>query len=153
VRLYNYILHIYKLSTEESMTTQRCSWDRLSDPLANTPSLCLPHQVQAVSAIRAAKVEARCLVNGVGIVKLMGRSAGYIAAHASLASGDVDLCLVPEVDVIMEGPRSCLGHVKRCVETNGHAVVVVAEGAGKSALTSCACVGGNSWWQACVCVC
>ena len=35
--------------------------------------------------------------NGIGIVKLMGRHAGFIAAHATLASGDVDLCLVPEV--------------------------------------------------------
>jgi 6-phosphofructokinase 1 len=85
---------------------------------------------QAVSAIRAAKVEAKCLINGVGVVKLMGRSAGYIAAHASLASGDVDLCLVPEVEMVMDGPHSCLEHVKRCVLTNGHAVVVVAEGAG-----------------------
>jgi 6-phosphofructokinase 1 len=52
----------------------------------------------AQAAILSAKTEARCnLPNGIGIVKLMGRSAGFIAVHATLASGDVDLCLVPEV--------------------------------------------------------
>jgi len=35
----------------------------------------------------------------------MGRSAGFIAVHATLASGDVDLCLVPEVPIVLEGPR------------------------------------------------
>jgi 6-phosphofructokinase 1 len=52
----------------------------------------------AQGAIRSAKTEAVCnLPNGIGIVKLMGRSAGFIAAHATMASGDVDLCLIPEV--------------------------------------------------------
>ena len=49
----------------------------------------------AQAAIQSAKTEARCnLPNGIGIVKLMGRSAGFIAVHSTLASGDVDLCLV-----------------------------------------------------------
>ena len=49
-------------------------------------------------AIRSAKTEAICnMPNGIGIVKLMGRSAGFIAVHATMSSGDVDLCLVPEV--------------------------------------------------------
>ena len=47
--------------------------------------------------MQSANVEAESAPNGVGIVKLMGRHAGFIAAHATLASGDVDLCLVPEV--------------------------------------------------------
>lgn len=52
----------------------------------------------AQAAIHSAKTEARCnLPNGIGIVKLMGRSAGFIAAYATLGSGDVDLCLIPEV--------------------------------------------------------
>lgn len=63
----------------------------------------------AQQAILSAKTEAKCnMPNGVGIVKLMGRSAGFIAVHAVMASGDVDLCLVPEVDIELEGPNGCL---------------------------------------------
>ena len=39
-------------------------------------------------------MEASCTPDGVGIVRLMGRHAGFIAAHAALASGDVDLGLL-----------------------------------------------------------
>merc|ERR1719232_427474 len=89
----------------------------------------------AQAAIRAAKVEASCnLPNGIGIVKLMGRSSGYIAAHATLGSGDVDLCLVPEVPIVLDGPTGCLPHLWNRVKSKGHAVVVVAEGAGEELL-------------------
>jgi len=88
-------------------------------------------------AIRSAKTEAVCnLPNGIGIVKLMGRSAGFIAVHAVMASGDVDLCLVPEVPLVLEGENGCLPHLKRRVEQQGYAVVVVAEGAGEEVLGS-----------------
>lgn len=86
---------------------------------------------EAQFAIRTAKVEAAGSPRGVGIVKLMGRYAGFIAAHASLASGDVDLCLIPEVPVALGGPASVLAHVERVVAERGHAVIVVAEGAGE----------------------
>ena len=95
----------------------------------------------AQAAIVSAKTEAMCNVpNGIGIVKLMGRSAGFIAVHATLASGDVDLCLVPEKVIELEGENGCLPYLMRRVKERGHAVVVVAEGAGeellgKSALT------------------
>jgi 6-phosphofructokinase 1 len=86
-------------------------------------------------AIRSAKTEAVCnLPNGIGIVKLMGRSAGFIAAHATMASSDVDLCLVPEVPTVLEGPNGCLPHLMRRVKQQGYAVVVVAEGAGEEVL-------------------
>jgi len=86
-------------------------------------------------AIRSAKTEAICnMPNGVGIVKLMGRSAGYIAAHATMASGDVDLCLVPEVPIILKGEQGCLPHIMRRVKEQGYAVIVVAEGAGEDVL-------------------
>lgn len=89
----------------------------------------------AQAAIRAAKVEASCnLPNGIGIVKLMGRSSGFIAAHATLGSGDVDLCLVPEVPIILDGPSGCLPHLWKRVKDKGYAVVVVAEGAGEELL-------------------
>jgi 6-phosphofructokinase 1 len=83
-------------------------------------------------AIRVAKTEAVCnLPNGVGIVKLMGRSSGFIAAHATMASSDVDLCLVPEVPTVLEGERGCLPYLFHRVQQQGYAVVVVAEGAGE----------------------
>jgi len=86
-------------------------------------------------AIRSAKTEAVCnMPNGVGIVKLMGRSAGYIAAHATMASGDVDLCLVPEVPIVLKGEKGCLPHIMRRVKEQGYAVIVVAEGAGEDVL-------------------
>jgi 6-phosphofructokinase 1 len=86
-------------------------------------------------AIRSAKTEAICnMPNGVGIVKLMGRSAGYIAAHATMASGDIDLCLVPEVPIVLKGEQGCLPHIMRRVKEQGYAVIVVAEGAGEDVL-------------------
>ncbi|CAM9190623.1 unnamed protein product [Pylaiella littoralis] len=89
----------------------------------------------AQHAIDSATTEARCNVpNGVGVVKLMGRSSGFIAAFATLASGDVDLCLVPESDIVLEGPKGCLPHVMARVKEKGYAVVVVAEGAGENLL-------------------
>ena len=89
----------------------------------------------AQAAIRSAKTEAKCnLPNGIGIVKLMGRSAGFIAAHATLASGDVDLCLVPEVPIELHGPNGYLEFLLSRVKKQGHAVVVVAEGAGEELL-------------------
>lgn len=67
----------------------------------------------ALPVLRIAKTEAMCnLPNGIGIVKLMGRSAGYIAVHATLASSDVDLCLIPEVPLSLE---TCLPHLERTV--------------------------------------
>jgi len=89
----------------------------------------------AQDAIRCAKVEASCnLPNGIGIVKLMGRSSGFIAAFATLGSGDVDLCLVPEVPTVLEGDIGCLPHIYKCVKQKGFAVIVVAEGAGEELL-------------------
>lgn len=100
----------------------------------------------AQAAIISAKTEARCAIpNGIGIVKLMGRSAGFIAVHATLASGDVDLCLVPEVAIELEGENGCLPYLYQRVKEQGHAVVVVAEGAGEELLGKSSIVdkGGN----------
>ena len=49
----------------------------------------------AAEAIRGAHVEATGALNGIGLVKLMGRHAGFIAAHAVLANRDVNFVLVP----------------------------------------------------------
>lgn len=69
--------------------------------------------------------------NGVGLVKLMGRHAGFIAAHASLASSDVNFCLVPEVSFDLEGEGGFLDALERRLDEKRHALVVVAEGAGQ----------------------
>ncbi len=89
----------------------------------------------AQAAIHSAKVEACCnLPNGIGLVKLMGRSSGFIAVHATMGNGDVDLVLVPEVPIVLDGKDGCLPHLWRRVQEKGHAVVVVAEGAGEELL-------------------
>jgi 6-phosphofructokinase 1 len=100
----------------------------------------------AQAAIRSASTEAKGNVpNGIGIVKLMGRHAGFIAAHATLAAGDVDLCLVPEVPIELEGMYGVLPHLERVLEVKGKAVIVVAEGAGEDLCGAAATVdaGGN----------
>jgi len=89
---------------------------------------------QARKAIRSAVVEARCAPNGIGIVKLMGREAGHITAHATLASREVDLCLIPEVPFRLDGPNSVLTHIEEALQNQGYAVIVVAEGAGQDLL-------------------
>ncbi|CAD7929591.1 unnamed protein product [Amoebophrya sp. A25] len=95
---------------------------------------------EAKKAIRSAKVEAASnMPNGIGIVKLMGRSAGYISALSTISMGSsVDLCLIPEVPVVLEGEKGVLPHLARVLHTRGHAVVVVAEGAGEELMGSAA---------------
>jgi 6-phosphofructokinase 1 len=89
----------------------------------------------AQNSIRTALVEARCtLPNGVGVIKFMGRSAGFLAAFAALGSGDVDAVLLPEVPVVLRGEDGILPHIFKRVKEKQHAVVVVAEGAGSELL-------------------
>jgi 6-phosphofructokinase 1 len=83
---------------------------------------------EATTAIYAAHTEAAGARNGIGLVKLMGRHSGFIAAFATLANSDVNFCLVPEVRF---GLEPFLESLRRRLETRHHAVVVVAEGAGQ----------------------
>lgn len=83
---------------------------------------------RAQMALMAAKVEARSTRRGIGLVKLMGRSSGFITMQASMASGVVDVCLIPEVPFKME---KLVDYVRKIVDTKGHCVVCVAEGAGQ----------------------
>ena len=85
----------------------------------------------ALQAINAAHVEAESAVNGIGLVKLMGRSTGHIALHATLSSRDVDCCLIPENAFYLEGSGGLFEFLRQRLKRNGHAVVVVAEGAGQ----------------------
>ncbi len=72
--------------------------------------------------------EAKAVRNGVGLVKLMGRDSGFVAAYATLASSDVNLVLVPEVSFTLEGLYAFL---EERLARKSHAVIVVAEGAGQ----------------------
>ncbi|KAJ0017980.1 hypothetical protein Pint_09649 [Pistacia integerrima] len=85
----------------------------------------------AQQAISAAHVEAESAVNGIGLVKLMGRSTGHIALHATLSSRDVDCCLIPETEFYLEGKGGLFEFLENRLKENGHAVLVVAEGAGQ----------------------
>eukprot|EP01064_Diplonema_japonicum_P023178 TRINITY_DN33635_c0_g1_i1.p1 TRINITY_DN33635_c0_g1~~TRINITY_DN33635_c0_g1_i1.p1 ORF type:complete len:486 (+),score=69.57 TRINITY_DN33635_c0_g1_i1:38-1495(+) len=86
---------------------------------------------ESVAAIRSAFVEASSCFNGVGIVKLMGRDSGFVARNAALASNLTDAVLIPEVDFEFDGPGGLLEHIEYRLGRKGHAVVVVAEGAGQ----------------------
>uniref|UniRef100_A0A7S3GFH9 Phosphofructokinase domain-containing protein n=1 Tax=Palpitomonas bilix TaxID=652834 RepID=A0A7S3GFH9_9EUKA len=86
---------------------------------------------EAVRAIHAARVESKSHTNGVGIVKLMGRDSGFITAHATLASGDVSLCLMPEAPFTKD---EVLKYVEAVLKKKGNCVIVVAEGAGQDHL-------------------
>jgi 6-phosphofructokinase 1 len=88
----------------------------------------------ASEAIRAATVEAKSTAGGIGLVKLMGRHSGFIACYAALARNDADVVLIPEVPLALDGDNGLLAHLRRRVVERGHAVVVVAEGAGQELL-------------------
>ncbi len=92
----------------------------------------------ASEAIAAARVEASGAPRGVGVVKLMGRHAGFIAAAAALTSREADLVLVPEQRFTLEGAGGAgvLPYLRRRLDERGEAVVVVAEGAGQGTLAA-----------------
>jgi 6-phosphofructokinase 1 len=90
----------------------------------------------AAKAIEAAYAEASSVVNGIGLVKLMGRHAGFIAANAALAVRNVNLVLIPELDFDLDGKDGFLEYVERRFKLKKSTVIVVAEGAGQRHLES-----------------
>ncbi len=86
---------------------------------------------QALPVIRCAHIEAKNAINGIGLVKVMGRASGFIAAHASLAQSDVNFCLIPENPFDLDGDNGLLVHLRKRLLDRGHAVILVAEGAGQ----------------------
>jgi 6-phosphofructokinase 1 len=87
---------------------------------------------QASDVIRNAHVEAKGASRGIGLVKLMGRDSGFIAAYASIANPVVNFCLIPEMGFTLDGPNGLLKALdNRFAAGKTHAVVVVAEGAGQ----------------------
>jgi 6-phosphofructokinase 1 len=83
---------------------------------------------EATTSIYSAHTEAEGARNGIGLVKLMGRESGFIAAYACLANSDVNYCLVPEVRFTLAG---LVKAIKERLEQRHHAVIVVGEGAGQ----------------------
>jgi 6-phosphofructokinase 1 len=86
---------------------------------------------RAKDIIDCAHVEATGSPNGISLVKLMGRDAGFIAAGATLASQEVNFTLIPEVAFALDGPNGLLQALHRRMAVRRHAVIVVAEGAGQ----------------------
>ena len=92
----------------------------------------------AIESARAildgAHCESKGAPNGIGLVKLMGRDSGFIAAGAAVASQEVNFVLVPEIPIRLDGPKGFLATLHRRLVDRHHAVVVVAEGAGQDLL-------------------
>lgn len=89
---------------------------------------------EARKILDGAHTEAHSVQNGISLVKLMGRHAGFIAAGATIASQDVNFCLIPELPFRLDGARGLLAALKTRVLNRAHAVIVVAEGAGQDLL-------------------
>lgn len=86
---------------------------------------------EAARVLDCAHVESKGAPYGIGLVKLMGRESGFIAAAATLASQEVNFTLIPEVPFVLEGPGGFLPALRRRLLDRRHAVIVVAEGAGQ----------------------
>ena len=87
---------------------------------------------EASKVLQLAHVEAKGAPRGIGLVKLMGRDAGYIVCGAVLGSQEVNFALIPEVDFAMEGEGGLLDVLARRMDDRDHAVIAVAEGAGQA---------------------
>jgi 6-phosphofructokinase 1 len=88
----------------------------------------------ASTAVHAAHTEARGASYGIGLVKVMGRMSGYIAANAALAFSDVNYCLIPEVPFELEGEKGFFSVLEKRLSVKDHVVIIVAEGAGQDLL-------------------
>ncbi len=86
---------------------------------------------EAERVIDRAHVEAKSVDRGIGLVKLMGRHAGFIAAAATIASGEVNFTLIPENPLTLEGEDGFLAKLEHRLDKRDHAIIVVAEGAGQ----------------------
>lgn len=89
---------------------------------------------KAAEVVAAAHVEAHDAINGVGVVKVMGRDSGFIAAHTAIAINDVNFVLIPEIPFDLEGPNGLFSNLEKRLLQRGHAVILTAEGAGQELL-------------------
>ena len=84
---------------------------------------------ESVRTIRAANVEANCNLNGIGLVKLFGRSSGFVAMLSTLAARDVNICLIPEIPFNLYGKNGLLHFLFERIKIKEHCVIVVSDGA------------------------
>ncbi len=91
---------------------------------------------EARRSIASAYNEAKGAYGGIGIVKLMGRDSGFIAANAVLANNSAKFCLIPEIDFDLDGDQGLLNTLKKRVIAGRSTVIVIAEGAGQKFFTS-----------------
>ena len=89
---------------------------------------------EAAKVLQRAHTEARSVQNGIALVKLMGRHAGFLTAEATVASQDVNFTLIPEIPFQLEGQGGFLAALEHRIVNRGHAVIAVAEGAGQELL-------------------
>lgn len=87
--------------------------------------------VKASEAVAAAHMEAHSQINGIGLVRLMGRESGFIAVHTVLAVHEANCVLIPEVPFDLDAPSGLLPYIEQRLARRSHAVIVVAEGAGQ----------------------
>ncbi|EGB15833.1 phosphofructokinase [Pseudodesulfovibrio mercurii] len=90
----------------------------------------------AAMAIKGAHVEATGAPWGIGMVKVMGRDAGFIAAQSALSCQEVNFCLIPEDPFDIHGEKGFLAALDERMKRRGNAVIVVAEGAGQDLLAA-----------------
>ena len=89
----------------------------------------------ATCAIKGAHNEAAGYPFGIGLIKLMGRHSGFLAATAALAQQDANFVLIPEIDIDLYGASGFLSALESRITQRKHAVIVVAEGAGQKFFT------------------
>ncbi|HEX3470674.1 MAG TPA: ATP-dependent 6-phosphofructokinase [Silvibacterium sp.] len=89
---------------------------------------------EATKVLQRAHTEARSVQNGIAVVKLMGRHAGFLTAAATVASQEVNFTLIPEVPFGLEGKNGFLSALEQRILKHGYAVVAVAEGSGQELL-------------------
>jgi 6-phosphofructokinase 1 len=89
---------------------------------------------EATATVSSAHTEAHSAINGIGLVKVMGRDSGFIAAHTAVASHEANFVLIPEVPFELDGPNGFLQALRKRIEQRNHAVIIVAEGAGQDLL-------------------
>ena len=89
--------------------------------------------------VSCAHNEAKGAYNGLGLIKVMGRDSGFIAAYTTLANPFINYCLIPEEPFSLDGTdglKALLPHLLERMNRKHHAVIIVAEGAGQNLFKS-----------------
>lgn len=89
---------------------------------------------RASEVVASAHSEAHSGINGIGLVKLMGRESGFIAAYTAIAVHEANFVLIPEIPFDLRGENGFLTHLHRRLERSNHAVIIIAEGANQGIL-------------------